>query len=135
LSPILYSIYVMGMMEQLEDKRLGVKMDGTWCGGLMYADDMLMAESIISAELQEMLNMVGRYTQQFRFNARKSKAMVVESGGESWSISCEVMEEVEAFKYLGIWLDRKMRGNVQMERMREKAEEKGREDRVDESCE
>jgi len=101
----------------------------------MYADDMLMAESIISAELQEMLNMVGRYTQQFRFNARKSKAMVVESGGESWSISCEVMEEVEAFKYLGVWLDRKMRGNVQMERMREKAEEKGREDRVDESCE
>jgi len=33
------------------------------------------------------------------------------------------MEEVEAFKYLGIWLDRKMRGNVQLERLREKAEE------------
>ena len=82
-----------------------------------------MAESI-SAELQEVLDMVGRYTQQFRFNAQKSKTMVVgRSGGESWSISREAMEEVEAFKYLGIWLDRKMRGNVQMERMREKAEE------------
>ena len=125
LSPILYSIYVMGMMEQLEDKRLGVKMDGTWCGGLMYADDIvLMAES--SAELQEMLDMVGSYAQRwkFRFNARKSKTMVVgTSGGESWSISGEVMEEVEAFKYLGVWLDRKMRGNVQLERVREKAEE------------
>ena len=82
-----------------------------------------MAESI-SAELQEMLDMVGRYTQQFRFKAWKSKTIVVgRSGGESWSISREVMEEVEAFKYLGIWLNRKMRGNVQMERMRKKAAE------------
>ena len=92
---------------------------------LMYADDVvLMAES--SAELQEMLDVVGRYAQQwkFRFNARKSKTMVVgTSGGESWSINGEVMEEVEAFKYLGFWLDRKMKGNVQFERMREKAEE------------
>ena len=125
LSPLLYSIYVMGMMEQLEEKSLGVKMEGTWCGGLMYADDVvLMAES--SAELQEMLDVVGRYAHQwkFRFNARKSKTMVVgTSGGESWSINGEVMEEVEAFKYLGVWLDRKMKGNVQFERMREKAEE------------
>jgi len=45
----------MGMMEQLEDKRLRVKMDGTWCGGLMYVDDIvLMAEP--SAEFQEMLD-------------------------------------------------------------------------------
>ena len=113
------------MMEQLEDKRLGVKMDGTWCGGLMYADNVvLMAGS--SAELQEMLDIVGRYRQRwkFRFNARKSKTMAVgTSGGESWSISGEVMEEVEAFKYLGIWLDWKNERNVQVEGMREKAEE------------
>ena len=53
-----------------------------------------------------------------------SKTMVVGANSEeSWSISGEQMEEVTAFKYLGVWLDQKMRGNVQMERLREKAEE------------
>ena len=35
----------------------------------------------------------------------------------------KLVQKVEAFKYLGVWLDRKMRGNVQLERVREKAEE------------
>ena len=91
----------------------------------MYADDIvLLAE--IGDELQEMLDVVGHYAQEWRFcfNARKSKTMVVGANSEeSWSISGEHMEEVIAFKYLGVWLDRKMRGNVQMERMREKAKE------------
>ena len=125
LSPLLYTIYIMDMMKQLEERGLGVIMDGTWCGGLMYADDIvLLAET--GAELQEMLDVVGHYAQEwrFRFNARKSKTMVVgASSEESWAISGEQMEEVVAFKYLGVWLDQKMRGNVQMERMREKAEE------------
>ena len=34
------------------------------------------------------------------------------------------MEEVEEFKYLGVWVDRKLRGNVQLENMaKKKAEE------------
>ena len=33
------------------------------------------------------------------------------------------MEEVKVFKYLGLWFDRGMRGNVQVEKMAEKAEE------------
>ena len=33
------------------------------------------------------------------------------------------MEEVIAFKHLGVWLDQKMSENMQIDRMREKAEE------------
>ena len=33
------------------------------------------------------------------------------------------MEEVKASKYLGVWFDRGMPGNVQLEKMKEKAEE------------
>ena len=33
------------------------------------------------------------------------------------------VEEVKAFKYLGIWLDRGMCGIVQLEKTKEKAEE------------
>ena len=71
LSPLLYSIYVMGMVEEIEDKGVGVEVDGVWCGALLCADDIvLMAES--RDELQEMLDVVGGYARKwkFKFNAR-----------------------------------------------------------------
>ena len=40
LSPLLYSIYVMGMVEKLEEG-LGVKERDYWCGALLNADDIL----------------------------------------------------------------------------------------------
>ena len=58
--------YGMGMMEELEGKGLGVMMDGTWCGGLMCADDIvLLAET--ATELRKMLDLVGQYAKQRRF--------------------------------------------------------------------
>ena len=46
LSPLLYSVYIMGMVEELERENLGVKVSGVWCGALLYADDIvLIAES------------------------------------------------------------------------------------------
>ena len=61
LSPLLYSIYVMDMMKQLEEKGLGVKMDRIWCGGLMDGI-VLLAET--GDELQERLDVVGHYAQE-----------------------------------------------------------------------
>ena len=89
-----------------------MKVSGVWCGALLYADDIvLIAES--GEELQKMLDMVGRYAEiwKFRFNARKSKVMVVgkKNSGEKWKIGDEEMEEVESFKYLGVWFDQRMR--------------------------
>ena len=43
--------------------------------------------------------------------------------GASWKIDEEIVEEVEEFKYLGVWVDRKLRGNVQLEKI---AKKKGR---------
>ena len=94
-------------------------------GSDVYLDDIVLLV-VTDAELQEMLDVLGHYVQEwrFRFNAQKSKIMVVGANDEeSWSISREQMVEVIAFKYLGVWLDQKMRENVQMERRREKAEE------------
>ncbi len=126
LSHLLYSIYVMGMVEKLEEGDLGVKEGEEWCGALLYADDIvLLAES--PKELQRMLDTMGQYAEEWRFtfNARKSKSMVVEAPrvGSNWMINGEELEEVNAFKYLGAWLDRRMRGNVKLEKMTEKAEE------------
>ena len=32
--------------------------------------------------------------------------------GVRWKIGEEIVEEVEEFKYLGVWVDRKLRGDV-----------------------
>ena len=42
--------------------------------------------------------------------------------GVSWKIGEEIVEEVEEFKYLGVWVDRKLCGNVQLEKMAKKVE-------------
>ena len=44
LSPLLYSIYmyVVGKVEELEKVGIGVKVDGMWCGALLYADDIVL---------------------------------------------------------------------------------------------
>ena len=50
--------------------------------------------------------------------SKKSKTMMVDgkgSGGK-WKVNEERMENV--FKYLGVWFDRGMRGNVHLEKMR-----------------
>ena len=66
-----------------------IEMDGIWCGGLMYADEIVLLTET-GDKLQKMLDVVGHYAQEwkFRFNARKSKTMVVGANNEeSWSIS------------------------------------------------
>ena len=59
LSPVLYSVYVMEMLKDLEGKRFGIEVEGAWCGGLVCADDivLLMRDQV---ELQVMLDVVGK---------------------------------------------------------------------------
>ena len=44
-------------------------------------------------------------------------------GGTSWKIGEKIMEEVEEFKDFGVWFNRKLCGNVHLEKMANKAEE------------
>ena len=32
----------MEMLKDLEEKRLGIEVEGTWCGGLLCADDIVL---------------------------------------------------------------------------------------------
>ena len=46
LSPLLHSIYQMGLVEKLEEEGLGEREGDFWCGALLYADDsVLLAKS------------------------------------------------------------------------------------------
>ena len=54
--------------------KLGVELGGVWCGGLLYADDIVLIAGS-EEELQRMLNVVRLYAGEwkFRFNSKKSK--------------------------------------------------------------
>ena len=42
LSTLLFNIYLMGMVEELERAQLVVKLEDCWCGALIYADDIVL---------------------------------------------------------------------------------------------
>ena len=73
-----------------------------------------------------MLDMIEAYVSRWmiKFNCRKGKFMVVGKNvaGVSWKIGEEIVEEVEEFKYLGVLVDRKLRSNVQLEKVAKKVE-------------
>ena len=95
----------MGMMEELEQEGIGVKVDRMWWGALLYADYIVLIVDS-SAELLKTLDVVGRYAnkRKFTFNARKSKVLVVGEKCDqgTLNINGKEMEEVESFKYLGV---------------------------------
>ena len=62
---------------------------------------------------------------RFRFNSKKSKTMMVGGKGSGGECNEKRMENVEVFKYLGVWFDRGKRGNVHLEKMRGKPEKWG----------
>ena len=82
----------------------------------IYDDIVLMAEN--EEELQVMLDRVGLYARKnrFTFNSEKSKVMVVgkkrNSGGRLLLNGKQLDSNVSCFKYLGVWFDGKLKGNI-----------------------
>ena len=117
LSPVLNNVYLIEMMKYLVEKSLGIEVEGARCGGLLY-EDYIMLLVRDKGELQVMLDVVGKYVMKWRFmlNSKKSKTMMVGgecSGGER-KINEERMEDLEIFKFHGVWFGRGMRGNVHL---------------------
>ena len=57
---------------------MGIEIDGTWCSGLLYVDDIVLL-ACDQIELQVMLDVVGKYAMKwrFKFNSKKSITMMV----------------------------------------------------------
>ena len=53
---------------------------------------------------------------RFKFNEKKSKVMVIAGRQRrekrKWWLGSKEMEETEEFKYLGVWMDAKLKGNT-----------------------
>ena len=78
LSPLLFSIFLMDLAKELEERELGIDIKGLWMGAYFFADVIvLIAKS--DKELQEMLSVVAIYAEKWklRFNAKKCGVLVV----------------------------------------------------------
>ena len=68
LSPLLHPIFMMDLVNEVEDSGDGVRVEEAYCGMLMFADDMAMV-----AELEEgmdrMLDKVDAYSRKWRFSS------------------------------------------------------------------
>ena len=82
MSPLLYILFIDGLLQKLRDENLGVTLKNwangksTWVGALMYADDLaLQAKS--PGELQLMMDTVTQYARKWRFciNPKKTKVL------------------------------------------------------------
>ena len=63
LSPLLYSIFMMDLVNELEASGDGVRVEEAYCGMLMFADDMAMvAES--DEGMDRMLDKVDAYSRK-----------------------------------------------------------------------
>ena len=93
---------------------------------LMFADDMAMvAES--EEGMDRMLDKAGAYNRKwrFKFNEKKCNVMVIAGRHRremrKWRLGDRKKEENEEFKYLGVWMDAKLKESTHMEKTIERA--------------
>ena len=105
LSPLLFNIFINGIVEMVKRKGLGAKIGEEKVTILLFADDMvLLAES--EEDLNELMAEVEAYCREWHLevNVDKTKVMVTSKDGDK---SAKVMygqtelECVKAYTYLG----------------------------------
>ena len=77
ISPILFCVYLDGLLQRLSELRVGCNIGQVFVGVLAYADDVVLIAPTASA-MREMLDQCDRYAREFNvvFNVKKSKCMI-----------------------------------------------------------
>ena len=106
LAPILFSVFINGLLKEVEQAGLGVELsDGSTIGGLLIADDFVgVCDS--EEELQRLINVAHAYCCKWKLRANVSKSAVVvfvkELVEESWNLGEQTLPKLSKYTYLGI---------------------------------
>jgi hypothetical protein len=138
LSPLLYTCFINGLIENLKQHELGVVIPGgTRVPALLYADDIVLLAGSVG-EMHSMLEVVGQYAAkwQFRFNGKKSgivccvnpkfgQGFKTRVKAVDWRLGEEQLPVLDSYKYLGLQMGQhpavgKWRDTVDL--LKEKAE-------------
>ncbi|CAF1083217.1 unnamed protein product [Brachionus calyciflorus] len=114
LSPCLFAIYVDDLSCLLNGTMIGIKIGIIIINNIFYADDILLLANDHN-ELNILLKITEKYgdDHEIKFNPIKTNFMVLFNGKnqESCTISFQgkTIERVSKIKYLGVWIDEKLR--------------------------
>ena len=106
LSPILFSVFINGLLVAVEQAGLGIELsDGGRVGGLLFADDFVgVSES--GEQLQRVIDVVHSYCRKWRLKANVTKSAVMTFGKGSvegsWKWGEQDLPRVSKYTYLGI---------------------------------
>lgn len=111
LSPTLFSLYINELAKEIKNMNRGINMAGQNISILLYADDMVLITER-EQDLQEMLNKMNEWCNQWRIKVNKNKSKIVhfrynkqQQTKSSFTYGEEVLEMVKEYKYLGIIMD------------------------------
>ena len=147
LSPLLYILFIDGLLDELRKRKLGVLIRNkstalkTWVGGLMYADDLaLVAKG--PGELQLMMDVVTEYAKKWRFeiNPKTDKTSVlafmetkqqkrerIASFGQTWMCGGNRIYEEPHYVYLGVHLTTDLNPHTHLNQLKHKVASQKRE--------
>ena len=112
LSPTLFNFFINGLSQTLNDSGFGVKLnEDITIAALLYADDLaIIAET--EHDLQQQLLILEHWCKKWRMRVNTKKTKIVHFRVKSQAktdfgfiFNNEVVECVEKYKYLGIYLD------------------------------
>ena len=120
MSTHLYKIFVEDLLVELEKNATGFSLGDIYCGTPTCADDIALISSD-PAELQIMLNTIGRYANQHHYNIHPTKSKVICYGSaknlrtNTWNLSDNVIELSNETTHLGLKRSSKKENEVNIE--------------------
>jgi hypothetical protein len=125
-SPILYSVFINGLIRRLKSLGLGLVVGGIYVGCFLFADDVVLLAAT-DAEMRLMLREYEEYARRWRFsgNTDKTKVMVVGARvpKEPFFLHGCSLEVVDQFRYLGVEMQRSGAWGAVLDRLLRKAKQ------------
>ena len=111
LSPLLFSLYINGVVKRLKEEKCGVECGGETITGLLFADDMCLVASE-ALGLKKSLDVLVEWCMEWgvKINVMKSGIMHIrrkkaERSHVSYMLDGETIPMVSSYKYLGSVVD------------------------------
>jgi len=127
LSPILYAIFLDGLIQMTREVPEGVRFGEHKMNILGFADDLVLIANS-KEDLQKLLDRVYLYSCKWRFlfNCAKSKVLIFSNRrvhliSHPLYLGIDKLEQVKMFKYLGVWFTANLNWNMMKQMVIKKA--------------
>ena len=120
LSPTLYSVYINGLLDELEVSGYGCKIGDVFVGCISYADDIILLCASVYG-LRKMIHICENFasSHHIKFNGSKCNLMIYSRNNDEVNLEVKVFNEkveiVNEIKYLGFMMSNNIEEDSVME--------------------